>query len=249
LFGLYLGGPVYAAVVVAIAAVALFETLRLLGLEDRHDVLLLGFLGAAAWLIGPVTARADWTLPAVASFSGLVLVRQVVLFPAATTDESARIGFAATYAGLPFAHFILLRATPRGFDLTLVAFLLTWAFDTAAYFGGLRWGRHKLAAAVSPGKTWEGACFGSAAALAVALLPLGTWPLRLGERVLAAVLVIVFGQLGDLFESAIKRHAGVKDSGRLLPGHGGVLDRFDSLMLTVPAVYYLAQLLPAGMVR
>jgi phosphatidate cytidylyltransferase len=172
-----------------------------------------------------------------------------VRFPAVTNQETAGICFASTYLGLSLAHFLLLRAMDNGFALTLVAFLLTWVFDSTAYFVGMRLGKHRLAPRLSPGKSWEGAVGGSIAALAFAAAPFPFWSPRLTLRLAAAVSVIVFGQIGDLAESTMKRHAQVKDSGRVLPGHGGMLDRFDSLMLSLPAVYYLFRLLPGGLGR
>ena len=118
---------------------------------------------------------------------------------------------------------------------------VTWLTDTAAYFVGLRWGRRRLAPGLSPNKSVEGAAAGLAAgALAGAVVaPWLGWPAAGGAA--AGGLVSAAAQLGDLWESAIKRAAGVKDSGRLLPGHGGVLDRFDALLFALPAAYYLCR--------
>ena len=129
---------------------------------------------------------------------------------------------------------------------------IVWVADSAAYFAGHRWGRRKLAPTVSPGKTWEGA---AGAAVAVAVYHGLIWNFGFSQHmpnlaIPAAVLVAVLFPLsiiGDLFESWIKRQAGVKDSGRLLPGHGGVLDRIDALTSTLPlAALVLACLLQRG---
>ena len=118
---------------------------------------------------------------------------------------------------------------------------LTWIADTAAYFAGTRWGRHKLAPSISPGKTWEGAAGGLAGVLVYAGIMAAmaegiAWAPFLGAAALLAALSIV----GDLFESAAKRQASVKDSGALLPGHGGILDRIDSATSTLPIAAALA---------
>jgi phosphatidate cytidylyltransferase len=124
-----------------------------------------------------------------------------------------------------------------GVYLVVLLMLLIWSADSAAFFIGRAWGRHRLADRVSPGKTWEGLFGGLTAAAAVAWfcsLPLS---LRLADRVLFLVTCMAsvgFSVLGDLFESLVKRQAGVKDSGNLLPGHGGVMDRVDSLMAAAP---------------
>jgi phosphatidate cytidylyltransferase len=123
----------------------------------------------------------------------------------------------------------------------LAVLVLTWIADTTAYFAGTRWGRHKLAPSVSPGKTWEGAAGGLAGVLAYAGIMAAmvegiAWAPFLGAAALLAVLSIV----GDLFESAAKRQAAVKDSGTLLPGHGGILDRIDSATSALPIAAALA---------
>jgi phosphatidate cytidylyltransferase len=123
----------------------------------------------------------------------------------------------------------------------LAVLVLTWIADTAAYFAGMRWGRHKLAPSISPGKTWEGAAGGLAgvllyAGIMAAMVEAIAWAPFLGAAALLAALSIV----GDLFESAAKRQASVKDSGALLPGHGGILDRIDSATSTLPIAAALA---------
>lgn len=128
---------------------------------------------------------------------------------------------------------------------------IVWVADSAAYFAGRRFGKHKLAPAISPGKTWEGA-LGALSAVAIytllATVMLG-WPYRLdwvaaAELVLAVWLLTAVGVVGDLFESWLKREANVKDSGALIPGHGGVLDRIDSLTAAVPVALALAYWFP-----
>ena len=125
----------------------------------------------------------------------------------------------------------------------LLALAVAWIADTAAYFAGRRWGRHKLAPSISPGKTWEGAAGGliGAAAYAIILSILfagvqGTW---MAAFLGAAALLVAVSIVGDLFESAAKRQAGVKDSGTILPGHGGMLDRIDSATAVLPVAALL----------
>ncbi|MBE0645704.1 MAG: phosphatidate cytidylyltransferase [Bacteroidetes bacterium] len=123
---------------------------------------------------------------------------------------------------------------------TIIALLATiWMCDTAAYFGGRAMGRHKLFPRVSPNKTWEGAVWGFAAALATmaAAKYIVLEYLSLPEALVIGAIVGAFGQLGDLVESLLKRDAGVKDSSTLLPGHGGVFDRFDSFIFVSPIVF------------
>lgn len=128
--------------------------------------------------------------------------------------------------------------------LLLAIFIFIWVNDTGAYLVGSRWGKRRLAPSISPKKSVEGSIGGlllvllSAVVLRLLLFPELSW-LRI---LLIATVVAVFGTIGDLFESSLKRQAGVKDSGKLIPGHGGILDRIDSLLLAVPAVYLLLAL-------
>ena len=152
------------------------------------------------------------------------------------------------YLGFLLAHALLLREAGStddfGRDWVLFALLVTFATDTGAYLTGRALGRHPMAPSISPGKTWEGAIGGFAWAVGIAvglgaLLQLST---PLWQEVLLGGIVGVVSQLGDLAESRLKRATGVKDTGALLPGHGGILDRLDSIVFTVPVVYYLVEL-------
>jgi len=118
-------------------------------------------------------------------------------------------------------------------------FASIWMCDTFAYFGGSTFGRHKLFERVSPNKSWEGAVFGFAAALLTMMVARATVLdyLRVQDALVIGAIVGIFGQLGDLVESRFKRDAGVKDSSAIIPGHGGVYDRFDSLVFVAPLVY------------
>ncbi|HCA81182.1 MAG TPA: phosphatidate cytidylyltransferase [Bacteroidetes bacterium] len=139
-----------------------------------------------------------------------------------------------------FADDMQLAMISRWGGYTIVSLFATiWICDTAAYFGGLTLGRHRLFEKVSPKKTWEGAIFGFVAALLsmLAARSLVLEYLRIQDALVIGAIVGVFGQLGDLVESRFKRDAGVKDSSALIPGHGGVYDRFDSLVFVAPIVY------------
>lgn len=157
------------------------------------------------------------------------------------------------YVGIPFAHLVMLRflddkmiATQLGgFEMgcayVWVMFIGTWASDTFAYFTGSAIGSHKLCPSISPNKTVEG-FLGSVVGTTASIAALGHlfFGFPLPEMAVLGVLLSLFATLGDLVESVIKRHTGIKDSGSLIPGHGGVLDRFDSVLYTAPMVYYFA---------
>jgi len=147
------------------------------------------------------------------------------------------------------AGALSLRETaPLGEWWLLLAVVLIWVADSGAYFAGVRFGKNKLAPQISPGKSWEGV---GGAVVAVSLLAVAAgWLLGLRDQplfglVLVAIVTLAFSIVGDLFESLMKRHAGMKDSGTLIPGHGGVLDRFDSLFAALPVFALGRQLLGA----
>ncbi len=146
------------------------------------------------------------------------------------------------YMGWLLSYWILLMNSPDwdGRDWVLVALFSTFAVDTTAYFVGRAFGKHKLAPTISPGKTWEGALgglVGGIAAVVILALVLGI-DLGYEKLVFIGALVGIFSQIGDLVESKLKRGTGVKESGGLIPGHGGILDRLDSIVFTGVVVYY-----------
>ena len=154
------------------------------------------------------------------------------------------------YVGWLLSHLVALRGfdnpqtllLDEGRNWVFFALFVNFASDTAAFFVGRALGRHHLAPRISPGKTWEGAIAGIVGAIIVGLLFILSTPLHLnlhwGQAVLLGFLVSIFGQLGDLLESWFKRRMGVKDSGNLIPGHGGILDRMDSVVFAGIVVYY-----------
>ena len=160
--------------------------------------------------------------------------------------------FALFYLGLTLVPLPMLREATNGPSLLAFLFLVVWAGDTAAMYTGRAIGKHKLAPALSPNKTWEGSIGSVLGSVAVAGILLGlssylaSWnsvKLNYSDEIwwywlVLAVAVNVAAQVGDLAESALKRSAGVKDSGTLLPGHGGVLDRIDALLLAAPVLWY-----------
>jgi phosphatidate cytidylyltransferase len=159
--------------------------------------------------------------------------------------------FGVLYVGVTLATLPLLSAQENGPSLLLFLFFVVWAGDIAALYVGRSLGRRKLAPRLSPGKTWEGSIASIAGSLIVALLLLllaGAlarrniealfYPGSIARWLLLAVVLNVAAQVGDLVESAIKRGAGVKDSGALLPGHGGILDRIDALLIAAPVLWY-----------
>ena len=201
-------------------------------------VLIASVMVASRWLISdPLRADADAGRALMIMF-GLALVGAVAL---AAGARSPLVGAGLLYAGLPASSLLYLRDAPQGFWLALWTLAVVWATDIGAYFAGRAIGGPKLAPAISPAKTWSGLAGGVVAALLVGAA-IGQ-AAQMPRLLLLGAPMAVLAQAGDLFESWLKRRAGVKDSGTLLPGHGGVLDRLDGL---VPVAVAVASLLMLG---
>jgi phosphatidate cytidylyltransferase len=191
-----------------------------------------------------LTATGLWSEPLFLIFGAIVLVGGVVPWLARGMEprqwyQPAWLIFiqGIAYVSLPLG--VLGRWRLQGtFAELLWFFVIVWAGDIAAYFVGLLFGRHKLAPHVSPGKSWEGAAAGLGAGGIAGLLAAPTFGLAGSGGLALGIVTSVAAQIGDLFESALKRRAGVKDSGVLLPGHGGVLDRFDAAFFAAPVAYF-----------
>jgi len=181
----------------------------------------------------------------VSFIAALMLVAVLAVFKAAQLqkpfDLLLKASFGTMYTGLFTAHVILFMALPEGSAWLLFLTTITAASDTGAYFTGMTLGRHKLCPSISPKKTVEGfiggMLCGTGFALLVAILLFDE--VNLLRFAAAALFFSALGVVGDLVESLLKRSMGVKDSGTILPGHGGILDRADSLLLTAPVLYYL----------
>jgi phosphatidate cytidylyltransferase len=209
--------------------------------RDFRPLVLAGWGGAIAGLVGARLGGVEWLLGGfLATF-----VLAFFLFLLSRTRAPATMSIGATILGAAWVGFglgcvLLLRDIPEhGVLAVFTVVLAVWADDTAAYLVGRLVGRHKFSPALSPAKTWEGFFGGTAAAIFVAFVAMYKQHfLTIPESIALGVIVAVAASLGDLFESALKRDMQVKDSGRILPGHGGILDRVDALLFAVPAAYF-----------
>lgn len=242
----------FAVLVLAVIGLAMWELTRL---HARAGQPVHGWLGPA---LG-VAVAASFALPAeaptalVPGASLLCLTAAIALFlaaplwrPGRPAIEPGALGLLGVlHVGWFLGHAILLHRLPNGPQLVLALVGITWIGETAAYAVGSTLGRRPLAPVISPRKTIEGSLAQLIASVAAAVVLGPGWLLpdrRVGWAVVAGVLLGVVGQVGDLVESAIKRSAAVKDAGSILPGHGGILDRIDSLLFNVPAFYYCVRL-------
>ena len=232
---MYLGGWPLFGLAVAAALLALHELYWMT--RSLRPVVLAGYLGAIGTLLGAELGGTDWALGGM--FAALALA--FVLKGAASASSVGVTVLGVGWIGLGLAYALLLRDIDEHGVLALYTVVLAvWAGDAGAYFIGLLFGRHKLAPTVSPGKTWEGLIAGTVATIAVTFIALYKQSfLTIPESLVLGLAIAIAAPLGDLFESALKRDADVKDSGRLLGGHGGVLDRIDALLFAWVAAYYV----------
>ena len=239
--------------VLAVITAGAHEWGRLIGLAPKSLALFVAAtlcIGAALLAIAPPVPGSGWPQPVVGVACGLATLFWIAFgTPAVLLNWQPRSGLPGAVAALVVligAFVAVVELQARSPWLVLAAMAIVWIADTAAFFAGRRFGRHKLAPAISPGKSWEGARGGIAAVVVYAalLVPLASRagvhaPVNASSVVLWIAFAIVLAALsivGDLHESLLKRRAGVKDSGTLLPGHGGILDRTDALLAAMPPV-------------
>ena len=224
--------------------------IALLGQVELYQ--LYGKIGVKAWMATGLLVGAGLALrslvPNVFLLTAIPVVG-LVLWCTFTSSQQPLLRLGATLSGALYPTALLafladIRVVP-GYDneearlLTIAVLLLVWASDVFAFFAGTLWGRHSLAPTISPGKTWEG-FFGGIFGALVAAVALGIWvdmPIANYHLVILAIVCTLSGAVGDLAESRFKRVAGVKNSGVLLPGHGGMLDRFDGMIVAAPLAY------------
>ena len=205
-----------------------------------RPVVLAGYAGTLAALVGAVWGP-EWMVGGFLSTFGFAFVFRALAGVQPTVVSVASTVLGAAWIGLGLAHMILIREIPEHGTLAAFTVLLAvFASDTAAYVTGRLFGRHKLAPRTSPGKTWEGLVAGTIAAVLVPFFALYEEGfLDVPESLVLGGAIALAAPIGDLFESALKRDAGVKDTGSLLLGHGGMLDRLDAHLFAAPAAFYL----------
>ncbi len=244
----YLPVSAFFVLVVATALAALWEFYRLHFAQQPRPIELSLAMGSMGLLLatlqwpGMMPDQSYWVVALFLVVTGRLLSARD---HARTMTDCAILLFGVVYIGVTLGHLLLIRALPDGVFLVFFLALVTWSGDTGAYYVGRNFGRRKLAPLTSPNKTVEGLLGGFALATIIALVA-RAWFLpafSIGDCLALGLLLTGAGAVGDLAESAMKRSAGVKDSGTILPGHGGILDRVDSLLFTAPTFYYYVTLL------
>jgi len=247
----WLGGLPFAALAGAAAAVGAGELIAMfgaLGVAEIFGILVAAATPVAAQLVQGPQLWPAWGSAALAG--AVVVLLSAFLFRRQPVETiPPRIGavmFSWLYIGLLISTLVGLRRAEDGHGASWVvlAFVVTWANDTFAYFAGRAFGRHRMLERISPKKTWEGFAGGAVGSIVGALASRWILPgldvLSVPQAVLLGAGGAVLGPLGDFCESLVKRAAGVKDSGKLIPGHGGLLDRIDALLFVAPWVYVWA---------
>lgn len=242
----FLGGTLIEIAALALAVVAMSEVLimkRILLVTPEAIISILGTL----FLVAPKSWMHDLPSQINTPFVSLIfaialMVRVVFSKNRFNFDDAGVLTLTMLYIGFGFNMFVQARTV--GLGMLMYLLLTVWSTDSGAYLVGRKIGKTKLAPQISPNKTWKGSIGGTIVAVIVGIIFSVTGLIHYG--ILATILMTLFlsiaGQLGDLVESSLKRYYGVKDSGRILPGHGGILDRFDSLLLVLPMAYLLGLL-------
>lgn len=236
-----LGGPIFAAAIAILATLGLYEFYSLTAasrpLRWAGYLGVLSIVGLAASLASPergVLLGMVASLGLVAA-AGFALKRRDDLL----TRMSATI-FGVLYIGVPMGLLVAMRDLDNGTGVIVNVLVGTWVFDSASYFGGRQWGKTPIAPRTSPNKTVEGFVIGLVVGVfAVWVAGLYMDWISAPESLLIGLVTCIGAYFGDLFESMIKRDVGAKDAGKLLLGHGGVLDRFDALLFSAPVVYFV----------
>lgn len=239
----WLGGAYLAVTIVILALFALRELLNIGQKAKLISETSLTFLFCTIWLMTFLLGYTQWLVPLGIIWFIMVFARYALLYPDISYAQASFSFLALVYPVALFTYLFYLRELPQGFLWCIFVFVTVWITDTGAFFAGNAFGRRKLAPRVSPNKSVEGAVGGLVLALFAGFFfwmwtELGPLPVIL----LLSLITSIVSQVGDLFESAIKRSAGVKDSGNLIPGHGGILDRFDSFLFAIPLVYFALML-------
>ena len=253
LFTVITGGSILFAVLFIISMIGLTELYRVFDIRDKAPGIC-GYLFAAAYYaliyMKPLLpVKTDWFMLLFMAFLISMMAVLVFSFPKYRTEQILAAFFGVFYVAVMLAYIYQTRILPGGVFTVWLVFICSWGCDTCAYCVGMLIGRHKMAPKLSPKKSVEGGIGGIAGAALLGVLyalAINKWGNAGADVVSHAIIGAAGGaisQVGDLAASAIKRNHNIKDYGKLIPGHGGILDRFDSVIFTAPIIYYLAVLL------
>lgn len=229
----------------AVSLIGMRELYKVMKVSDEHFTVLelVGYLGAVLYYIAMKADFGNYGTMAIIISMILILFVYVFGYPKYHAEQVMAAFFGVVYVAVMLSFIYLTRSLPDGKFLVWLIFLCSWGCDTCAYCVGMLIGKHKMAPVLSPKKSIEGAVGGVAGAALLGVIYAAATQGKMAEYALICAVGALISMVGDLAASAIKRNQNIKDYGKLIPGHGGILDRFDSVIITAPVIYYLAKMI------
>lgn len=227
----------------AVSLIGMRELYKVMKVSDEHVTVLelVGYLGAVLYYIAMKADFGNYGTMAIIISMIMILFVYVFGYPKYHAEQVMAAFFGVVYVAVMLSFIYLTRSLPDGKFLVWLIFLCSWGCDTCAYCVGMLIGKHKMAPVLSPKKSIEGAVGGVAGAALLGVIYAAATQGKMAEYALICAVGALISMVGDLAASAIKRNQNIKDYGKLIPGHGGILDRFDSVIITAPVIYYLAK--------
>ena len=227
----------------AVSLIGMRELYKVMKVSDEHVTVLelVVYLGAVLYYIAMKADFGNYGTMAIIISMILILFVYVFGYPKYHAEQVMAAFFGVVYVAVMLSFIYLTRSLPDGKFLVWLIFLCSWGCDTCAYCVGMLIGKHKMAPVLSPKKSIEGAVGGVAGAALLGVIYAAATQGKMAEYALICAVGALISMVGDLAASAIKRNQNIKDYGKLIPGHGGILDRFDSVIITAPVIYYLAK--------
>lgn len=229
----------------AVSLIGMRELYKVMKVSDEHVTVLelVGYLGAVLYYIAMKADFGNYGTMAIIISMILILFVYVFGYPKYHAEQVMAAFFGVVYVAVMLSFIYLTRSLPDGKFLVWLIFLCSWGCDTCAYCVGMLIGKHKMAPVLSPKKSIEGAVGGVAGAALLGVIYAAATQGKMAEYALICAVGALISMVGDLAASAIKRNQNIKDYGKLIPGHGGILDRFDSVIITAPVIYYLTKMI------
>ena len=239
------GGYVLFFTLLCISLIGMQELYKVMGIhEDRTGLLeIVGYLGAVLYYISLLLGFESYGLMAVLVSLILVMFVYVFTYPKYHANQVMAAFFGVVYVAVMLSFILMTRNLPDGKFIVWLIFLCSWGCDTCAYCVGMLIGKHKMAPVLSPKKSVEGGVGGVVGAALLGVIYAAATQGPMVEYAVICGIGALISMVGDLAASAIKRNQGIKDYGKLIPGHGGILERFDSVIFTAPVIYYLAKII------
>ena len=239
------GGYVLFFTLVCISLIGMQELYKAMGVHGESTGLLeiIGYLGAILYYVSLLLGFESYGLMTVLVSLILIMFVYVFTYPKYNAHQIMSAFFGVVYVAVMLSFILLTRNLPDGKFIVWLIFLCSWGCDTCAYCVGMLIGKHKMAPVLSPKKSVEGGIVGVVGAALLGVIYAAAIQGPMVEYAVICGIGALISMVGDLAASAIKRNQGIKDYGKLIPGHGGILDRFDSVIFTAPVIYYLAKII------